>query len=113
MYYLEQRLDKRKRHCFVPSTSERIIKRSVFISTASRAARLSLSLTLITWNADKKAEVSELYSSKRSSQKYSAKLWQAKLMTKYVDDRFCRALLSAKHRAYLATPFPSMHCSSH
>lgn len=34
-----------------PSTSERTIRRSVFISTASRAARLSLSFTLITCKA--------------------------------------------------------------
>lgn len=57
MSYLQQRLDKRKRRYFVPSTSERTIKRSVFISTASRAAKLSLSLTLITWNAGEKSWV--------------------------------------------------------
>lgn len=57
MSYLQQRLDKRQRRYFVPSTSERTIKRSVFISTASRAAKLSLSLTLITWNAGEKSWV--------------------------------------------------------
>lgn len=52
------RANKSKRHRHVPSTSERTIRRSVFISTARRAARLSLSLTLITYNA--RRGVSEL-----------------------------------------------------